>query len=84
MEILQTKHGIAGERLIRFIERVERLEEEKSILSIDIKEIYSEAKAEGYDIKIIRQIVQLRKKSITERQEQEAILEMYLAAIGEK
>ena len=74
--------GVAGERLRLFIERIERLEEEKSALTEDIKEVYSEAKGTGFDVKIMRQIVRLRKLDTADRQEQEALLETYLAALG--
>ena len=63
-------------------ERIERLEEEKSALSADIREIYSEAKGVGFDTKIMRQVVRLRKLDRADRQEQEAILDLYLAALG--
>ena len=63
--------GIASERLQSFVERLERLEEEKAALSEDIKEVYSEAKSGGFDIKIMRQIVRLRKMNTADRREQE-------------
>ena len=75
--------GVAGERLRGFIERVERLEEEKAGIAGDIKEIYAEAKGEGYEVKVLRQIVRLRKMDKNDRQEQEALLDLYLSAIGE-
>ncbi|MBY0422614.1 MAG: DUF2312 domain-containing protein [Parvularculaceae bacterium] len=78
------KGGVAGERLRTFIERVERLEEEKKGLSNDIKDIYAEAKGEGYETKVLRQIVRLRKMDKADRQEQEALLELYLSALGER
>lgn len=74
---------VAGDRLRSFIERVERLEEEKAAILNDTKEIYAEAKGEGYDVKILRQVVRIRKMDRAERQEQEAILELYLSALGE-
>jgi len=74
--------GVAGERLKSLIERIERLEEEKSALAEDIREVYSEAKGSGFDIKIMRQIVRLRKLDSSDRQEQEAILDTYMAALG--
>lgn len=74
---------IAADRLRSFIERVERLEEEKAAIMDDIKEIYAEAKGEGYDVKILRQVVRIRKMDRADRQEQEALLDLYLAAIGE-
>lgn len=74
---------VAGERLRLFIERVERLEEEKKEVMDQIKEVYGEAKGEGYDTKVMRQIVRLRKMDRADRQEQEALLDLYLSAIGE-
>ena len=74
--------GVAGERLKSLIERIERLEEEKSALAEDIREVYSEAKGSGFDIKIMRQLVRLRKLDSSDRQEQEAILDTYMAALG--
>lgn len=74
---------VAAERLRSFLERVENLEEEKTTIMGDIKEIYAEAKGEGYDTKILRQIIRLRKMDRTERQEQEAMLDLYLSALGE-
>ncbi len=76
--------GIAGERLKSFIERIERLEEEKRALAEDIKEVYSEAKGAGFDVKTMRQIVRLRKMDEDDRDEQEALLDTYLRAIGMK
>ena len=76
--------GIAGERLKSFIERIERLEEEKRALAEDIKEIYSEAKGVGFDVKIIRQIVRIRKMDEDDRDEQEALLDTYMRALGMK
>jgi uncharacterized protein (UPF0335 family) len=73
--------GIAADRLRSFIERIENLEEEKSILASDIKEIYSEAKGTGFDIKVIRMIIRLRKMDQTDRQEQEQILDLYKRAL---
>ena len=74
--------GIAADRLKSFIERIERLEEEKAALAADIKEVYSEAKAAGFDTKVMRQVVRLRKMDSNDRQEQESLLEVYKHAIG--
>ncbi len=74
--------GIAVDRLRSFIERIERLEEEKKGLQDDIKEVYAEAKGTGFDAKIMRQIVRLRKMDKADLQEQEAILELYKQALG--
>ena len=74
--------GVAGERLKSFIERVERMEEEKKALLEDIKEIYAEAKASGFEPKIIRKVVSIRKQEIEKRREETELLELYMAAIG--
>jgi uncharacterized protein (UPF0335 family) len=76
--------GIAGDRLKSFIERIERLEEEKRALAEDVKEIYSEAKGAGFDVKIIRQVIRIRKMDEDDRDEAEALLDTYLRAIGMK
>lgn len=74
--------GVAGERLRAFIQRIEKLEEEKKAISDDIREVFAEAKANGYDPKIMRQVLRLRKMDTADRQEQDALLETYLAALG--
>ncbi|AWK86941.1 DUF2312 domain-containing protein [Azospirillum thermophilum] len=74
--------GIAADRLKSFVERIERLEEEKRGLQEDIKEVYAEAKGTGFDTKIIRQIIRLRKMDKADRQEQEALLDLYKEALG--
>ena len=74
--------GIAAERLKSFIERIERLEEEKAALAADIREVYAEAKGDGFDAKTMRQIVKLRKLDSAERQEQQVLLDLYKAALG--
>jgi uncharacterized protein (UPF0335 family) len=74
--------SVAADELKAIIERIERLEEEKASLSSDIKDVYAEAKANGFDTKILRKIVSLRKKDHAERKEEEAILELYLEALG--
>jgi uncharacterized protein (UPF0335 family) len=75
-------HNSADDRLRLLVERVERLEEEKAELATDIREVYAEAKAVGYDAKIMRQIVRLRKMDPDARSEMEAILDVYKAAVG--
>ncbi len=70
-------------QLKSIVERVERLEEEKKTIADDIKEVYAEAKGNGYDVKILRQVVRLRKIDINERRESEAILDLYMQAVGE-
>jgi len=72
----------AKDQLKAFIERVERLEEEKKALSDDIRDVYAEAKGNGFDVKALRTIVRLRKLEATEREEQQAILETYMHALG--
>ncbi len=74
--------GIAVDQLRSIIERIERLEEEKASLATDIKEVYAEAKANGYDTKTLRAVVRIRKQDTAERQEQEALLDLYLSALG--
>ena len=70
------------DHLRAFIERIERLEEEKAALSADIREVYSEAKSMGFDAKILRVVVRLKKQDVHERQEQEALLATYMVALG--
>jgi uncharacterized protein (UPF0335 family) len=74
--------GIAGERLKSFIERIERLEEEKRALAEDIKEVYSEAKGSGFDTKIMRQVIRIRKRDQDELDEEETLLDVYKRALG--
>ena len=74
--------NVSGQRLKSFIERVERLEEEKKVLSEDIKDVYGEAKATGFEPKIIRKIVSLRKANLEKRREEQELLELYMSAIG--
>ncbi len=74
--------GVSGERLKQYIERVERLEEEKSGLADDIKDVYAEAKSAGFDSKIMRMIVRLRKMASEKRREEEELLDIYKSAIG--
>lgn len=74
--------GVAGARLKSFIERVERLEEEKAVLMEDIKEVYAEAKGVGFDVKTMRKIISLRKMDAEKRRESEELLELYKAAVG--
>ncbi len=74
--------SVAQDQLRAFIERIERMEEEKQAIADDIKEIYAEAKGNGFDTKVLRQIVRIRKQDASERMEQEALLELYMAALG--
>jgi uncharacterized protein (UPF0335 family) len=73
---------IAKDQLRSIVERIERLEEEKKAIADDIRDVYGEAKANGFDTKVLRQVVSLRKKDLSERQEQEAIRDLYLSALG--
>lgn len=75
-------HRFAKDQLKAFVERVERLEEEKKAIADDIRDVYGEAKVNGYDVKALRTVVRLRKQDVNERKEQEAILETYLHALG--
>ena len=73
---------VAKDQLLSIIERVERLEEEKKGIADDIKEVYAEAKGNGFDTKVLRKVVSIRKQDQNEREEQEAILDLYLTALG--
>lgn len=75
-------NGIAANQLRQFVERIERLEEEKKALQEDIKEVYSEAKGRGFDIKILRKVIAIRKKDQDELSEEEALMDVYLRALG--
>ena len=77
-----TQGEISGNRLKSFIERVERLEEEKKTIGEDIRDVYSEAKATGFEPKIMRKIVSLRKSNLEKRREEQELLELYMSAIG--
>lgn len=79
---MSTPEELAKDQLLSVIERIERLEEEKKGVSDDIKDVYAEAKANGFDTKVLRKIVQLRKQDANERQEMEAILDLYMSALG--
>jgi uncharacterized protein (UPF0335 family) len=74
--------GVAAEELKQFIERIERLEEEKKALADDIKDVFAELKGRGFDTKAVRQIVRIRRQDHNERLEMEAILELYMNALG--
>lgn len=81
-ETNENTNTVAGQQLKAFIERIERLEEEKKTIADDIKEVYAEAKGTGFDTKAIRTIVRLRKKDKAEREEEESILDLYMASLG--
>jgi uncharacterized protein (UPF0335 family) len=72
----------AKDQLKAFVERIERLEEEKKAIADDIKDVFAEAKGNGYDVKALRSVIRLRKQDVDERKEHEAILETYLHALG--
>lgn len=74
--------AVAGDQLRQYIERIERLEEEKATLAADIRDVYAEAKGNGFDVKTIRQVVKIRKMEMAEREEQESLLDLYLSALG--
>jgi uncharacterized protein (UPF0335 family) len=81
-EAIEDKGSIAAQELRLFVERVERLEEEKKGIADDIKDVMSEMKGRGYDTKIVRKILAIRKKKKGEHQEEEMLLETYMAALG--
>jgi len=74
--------GIAAEQLRSLVERIERLEDEKKALSDDIRDVYAQAKGGGFDLRVLRQIIRLRKLNSAERQEQETLLDVYKRALG--
>lgn len=78
----ESANTVAAGQLRAFIERIERLEEEKQTIADDIKEVFAEAKGTGFDTKAMRTIIRLRKKDQAEREEEEAMLDLYLAALG--
>jgi uncharacterized protein (UPF0335 family) len=81
-DITETSQTVAAGQLRAFVERVERLEEEKKTIADDIKEVFAEMKGTGFDTKAVRAIIRLRKQDQAERQEAEAILDLYKAALG--
>jgi len=74
--------GIAANQLRQFVDRIERLEEEKKALQEDIKEVYAEAKGRGFDVRILRKVIGLRKKEQEELDEEEALVDLYMRALG--
>lgn len=76
-------NSAAQGRLRSIIERVERLEEDKAAVQNDIKEVFAEAKGEGYDVKVLRKVIRIRKQDKAKRQEEESITDLYLSALGE-
>jgi uncharacterized protein (UPF0335 family) len=81
-DIIESTQTVAAGQLRAFIERIERLEEDKQAIADDIKDVFAEMKGTGFDVKAVRQIIRLRKKDQAERQEEEAILDLYLNALG--
>ena len=77
-----TKTNFAKDQLKSVVERIERLEEEKAALAADIKEVYAEAKGNGFDTKILRKVIRIRKMDAAERSTEEEMLDLYLSAIG--
>lgn len=75
--------GVAAERLRSFVQRIERLEEDKAGIAQDIREVYAEAKGEGFDTKVLRKLISVRRKDPQQRREEDELLELYLAALGE-
>lgn len=80
--MVDTKTSFAQGQLKALVERIERLEEEKKSIAGDIKEVYAEAKGHGFDTKILRKVISIRKKDANEREEEDALLDVYLAALG--
>lgn len=78
----QTNSSVAADQLRSIIERIERLNEEKQAVTKDIKEVYEEAKGNGFDTKTIRKLISIRKKDKTERELEESILDLYMSALG--
>ena len=78
----QDTGGVSGERLRSFVKRIEKLDEDKAAVGEDLKEVYSEAKSAGFDTKIIRRIISLRRMELDQRREQEELLELYKSALG--
>lgn len=77
-----TKTSFAHGQLRTIVERIERLEEEKKTIAADIKEVYAEAKGNGFDTKILRKVISLRKKQSAEREEEQSMLDLYMEALG--
>ena len=80
---VDTLSATAQGQLKAIVERIERLEEDKAAVMADLKEVYAEAKGNGYDVKILRKVVRIRKQDRAKRMEEDAILDLYLSAIGE-
>lgn len=81
-ENIKDVNGVDAARLLSYLERIERLEEERKALQIDIKEVFEEAKSANFDVKAIKELLKIRKKDKLERQEQEYVVEQYRRALG--
>lgn len=81
-ENIKDVNGVDSARLLSYLERIERLEEERKALQIDIKEVFEEAKSANFDVKAIKELLKIRKKDKLERQEQEYVVEQYRRALG--
>lgn len=81
-ENIKDVNGVDSARLLSYLERIERLEEERKVLQIDIKEVFEEAKSANFDVKAIKELLKIRKKDELERQEQEYVVEQYRRALG--
>jgi uncharacterized protein (UPF0335 family) len=81
--LIETGDALAGDQLKSIVQRIERLEEEKKTIGDDIAEVYAEAKGNGYDVKVLRKVIAMRKRDLDERKEEEAILDLYIQAVGE-
>jgi uncharacterized protein (UPF0335 family) len=81
-KVVPNTGGIAADRLRSLVERIERLEEERKSLGIDIADIYQEAKSAGFDVKVLRQLIKIRKSEAAEIEEQETLLDVYRRALG--
>lgn len=82
MTVHLAKAGIAGQELQQFVERVERLEEDKKAISGDIRDVYAEMKGRGFDVRAVREIVKIRKQDHSQRKEMEAIVDLYMSALN--
>lgn len=80
----ETGETLAAGQIKSLVQRIERLEEEKKTILDDIKEVYAEAKANGYDAKVLRKVIAIRKRDLRVRREEEALLDLYLQAVGEQ
>ena len=82
MTVHITETGAAGQELKQFVERVERLEEDKKAILGDIRDVYAEMRGRGFDVRAVREIIKIRKQDHTQRKEMEAVVELYMAALN--